>query len=357
MTVHQLLIVWAVTAAPVDARHQADEPITVRAAFVRVFEQAEVPAPDRGRIQTLNVRLGQAIQEGAELARLEDSESRVAVEVAKLELAIAARQAKSDLSVQVAETAVREARMDKRRAELSYDIADRQLKGDVTVEQATKTYTVRRNALDRVVAARKGYRPSVSEAELEERQLDHDLSQLELRKAELEQTVAAVKLEMEKAKVEQLEASIERLQHEASVERDKQAVAQTTMQLKTQSLELAKLRLSKRSVRSPLQGEVVGLLRNRGEWVEAGTPIARVMRLDRLRVEGFVPAARGVRRLVGRQARIQLPGSNVIVTGVVTYVSAEVDSVNEQVAIHIEFDNQDLAFRPGESVRAVIPAK
>ena len=54
---------------------------------------------------------------------------------------------------------------------------------------------------------------------------------------------------------------------------------------------------------------VVQIKRHRGEWVQAGESVVRVLRLDRLRAEGFVPQA--ARRVaVGRPVTVQvdLPG-------------------------------------------------
>jgi len=51
---------------------------------------------------------------------------------------------------------------------------------------------------------------------------------------------------------------------------------------------LAEVEVRNREIRAPLAGEVVEVPIRAGEWVEAGRPIVRLVRLDRLRVEGFV---------------------------------------------------------------------
>lgn len=52
--------------------------------------------------------------------------------------------------------------------------------------------------------------------------------------------------------------------------------------------ELAAADFARHTIESPLAGEAVEVYIRAGEWVEAGKPIARLVRLDRLRVEGFV---------------------------------------------------------------------
>ncbi len=46
--------------------------------------------------------------------------------------------------------------------------------------------------------------------------------------------------------------------------------------------------LERRRVRAPFDGEIAEIYGRVGEWAEPGTPLVRVVRLDRLRVEGFV---------------------------------------------------------------------
>ncbi len=328
------------------------ETLPIRAAFVRVLEQAEVPAAERGAIASISVKLGDGVEVGQELARLDDSESRVALKLAELDAQIAVQQAASDLAVKVAEAAVREAQLDQKRAALLQEIAEKQAASTAAVLQAQRTQEVRRKALDRALAARKGYRPSVSEAELEQRQLEFDLADQKLIQARIDAEIAALKARVERAAVEQFVTVIHRLSQQAAIEQNRQAIAAIQSQVKARTVDLARIQLEKRQVRSPLRGSVVELLRQRGEWVEAGTPILRVIRLDRLRVEGFVDAARNRSRLVGSEVRIS--SGDVRLPGVVTHVSPEVDSVNNQVLVHVEFDNAKQLLLPGEPVTAEI---
>ncbi len=55
-------------------------------------------------------------------------------------------------------------------------------------------------------------------------------------------------------------------------------------------VDAAENRLQRRSLRAPFDGVVVTLYRQQNEWVRAGEPILRLIRMDRLRVEGFVNA-------------------------------------------------------------------
>jgi multidrug resistance efflux pump len=48
--------------------------------------------------------------------------------------------------------------------------------------------------------------------------------------------------------------------------------------------------LKQREIRSPFDGVIVELLRQQSEWVKDGEPLLKVVNMDRLRVEGFLPA-------------------------------------------------------------------
>lgn len=51
---------------------------------------------------------------------------------------------------------------------------------------------------------------------------------------------------------------------------------------------LASYELGRRVVKSPVEGAVVEVFPRVGAWVRAGDPIARVVQLDRLRIEGYL---------------------------------------------------------------------
>ncbi len=50
--------------------------------------------------------------------------------------------------------------------------------------------------------------------------------------------------------------------------------------------------IDRRLIKSPLDGVVVQVFPHEGEWLQPGDPLARVVRTDRLRVEGYVDSAR-----------------------------------------------------------------
>ncbi len=107
---------------------------------------------------------------------------------------------------------------------------------------------------------------------------------------------------------------------------------------------------------SPVSGVIVGVEKRVGEWVEPGTSLLRIVRLDRLRIEGFITAEASAQDLHGRTARItaDIAGKPHETTGTVVFVSPDVNSVSSQVRVYLEIDNSKHILRPGLRVQASI---
>jgi multidrug resistance efflux pump len=56
-------------------------------------------------------------------------------------------------------------------------------------------------------------------------------------------------------------------------------------------VEAAENGIERRLLKSPLDGVVVQVFPHQGEWMQPGDPLARVVRTDKVKVEGYVDAA------------------------------------------------------------------
>lgn len=95
-----------------------------------------------------------------------------------------------------------------------------------------------------------------------------------------------------KTQVRRQELTVTRSVAEAGVAERDVEVAGFTTDLKQALLEVTDINLKKHQIISPIDGVLVQQFRKPGEWVTAGDPIARVVRMDKLRVEGFVDAGK-----------------------------------------------------------------
>ena len=133
------------------------------------------------------------------------------------------------------------------------------------------------------------------------------------------------------------------------------AQAKLTLQLKKHDLDRAKLMWERRTIKAPFPGMIVQLKRQRGEWVDAATPVVRLIRLNRLRAEGFISSQTAASKLVGRPATFFVDGTRH--EGTLSFVNPEIDPVNQQVRVWAEIDNKDLTLRPGQTGKLTIHAE
>ena len=155
---------------------------------------------------------------------------------------------------------------------------------------------------------------------------------------------------MEQAATSEQQQTVERNRLEVEQARRDVKLAAITCDIERRTLEMSKLALANRRIRAPLGGVVAEVFRHAGEWVEPGTRVLRLVRLDRLRAEGFVKADLISGNLRGTPAEITIRRTGqrpMTFPGEITFVSPEIDPVNGQVRVWAELDNPKLVLRPG----------
>ena len=106
-------------------------------------------------------------------------------------------------------------------------------------------------------------------------------------------------------------------------------------------------RLARHTIRSPIAGVLDERYVDLGEIVAPGTPVARVLTIDRLKVVGGVPERFGPYVSEGGRAVLQfdvLPGHEI--EGEIAYVGAAVDPRNRTFPIEIRLDNPEGRLKP-----------
>jgi RND family efflux transporter MFP subunit len=195
-------------------------------------------------------------------------------------------------------------------------LAAKQLAADDTaVRIAQKELELAELEWQRAVDLNRNFPNTVSVAQLERLKLTRDREQLEVEQADRELKMAELKAE----------------------------VAQRLV-------EVAEVKLRERTLTAPLDGMVVEVHRQPGEWVQAGEPLVRVLRVDRLQAEGYVPAKDLAVSLEGQKATMLVPlpaGGDTRYEGTVTFVSPEANPVNGVVKVLVEIKNHDGRLRAG----------
>jgi len=281
-----LCLMLAVTAGEACAA----DTIEVPGMVLKLVEQVDVPARETGVLSALNVREGQAVEQGFLLGQIDDSEARIAVERVKIELLIAKTHAENDINVRF----------------------------------SRKSVEVAKAELARSIDSIKRFPKSVSESEM-------DRLRLLVEKGTLE--------------VEQAQRDF--------------AVAGFAQKVKANELQSAEQKAANHQITAPIKGVVVQIQRHRGEWVKPGDTVLRILRIDRLRAEGYLKAKYLGKVAKGQEVRltVELPqGGDAKLAGKIVFLDPEIEPVNAQLRVWAEFSNPNLQLLPGMRARMTIDA-
>lgn len=152
--------------------------------------------------------------------------------------------------------------------------------------------------------------------------------------------------EMDRLKllIEKSDAELEKIRFEKSI-MEKQVL------LKDAAARKIRFEVARHKVKAVIAGQIVELNKRQGEWVDVSETIMKLVQLDRLKVEDFLPASLANPDLVGSPATFTpatKSGSKAdSVNGVVVYVSPSIDPLNSKATVRIEFENPDFELRPG----------
>jgi len=138
----------------------------------------------------------------------------------------------------------------------------------------------------------------------------------------------------------------ERSLAQIAVAKTDNVVAGLTAVMKKAQLDATDVELSKKQIVTDIQGQVVEVYKKKGEWVQPGDPVLRLVRLDRVRVEAFVYAKLGGRfEVEGKPVTVtvKLPeDKEVTVQGRVDYASPIIEGAgnNRQYRVWADIENQ-----------------
>jgi macrolide-specific efflux system membrane fusion protein len=231
------------------------------------------------------------------------------------------RVARGELLVQIDDEV---ARLASAAAELQYNVAAAKATNDVRLRFARKALEVSEAELKRSTESVERFAKSVSQSQLDVERLTVEKNRLELEQA----------------------------MHENEV-------AQLEMKVKDHERTAAQSAVNRRRVAAPFDGIVVQALVRQGEWVEPGRQALRVVNVERLKAEGFLPASRASSALAGATVTLTLSDQKVIdapqsFDGKIVFVSPEVDPITNQVRVWAEIDNRAGHLRPGQAVKMTV---
>ncbi len=189
-------------------------------------------------------------------------------------------------------------------------------------------------------------------------------AQANVAEAEVDEALAANRLAegaVSSAEVRRLQLTahrsklgIEQAQHDFELARWAEKVREA-------ELDTAKHEIERRRIVSPLEGTVVEIVKRTGEWAQAGETVMRLVRMNRLRVEGFVDSSQlGDEELVDRPVKIVVQrqrGQAEEFAGKIVFVNPLVESGgNYRVWAEVENRRRDgrWVLRPGMEAQMTV---
>jgi macrolide-specific efflux system membrane fusion protein len=134
-------------------------------------------------------------------------------------------------------------------------VAEKQAVDDIDVQYSIAAFHAASAKLERSLKANAKSQNTVSDSDVDEQKLEKEKFRLSILKAKKDQDVAGLQKQVSEAELDAARANVDRRQLVAT-----------------------------------LDAEVIELSRREGEWVQPGDTVMRLLRLDRLRVEGVLDA-------------------------------------------------------------------
>ncbi len=212
-------------------------------------------------------------------------------------------------------------RLQVERTRLAWDLAQKKYQSDIDEQVARKNQAVAANEYQRAIDANDRVNNAYPINEIDRLKLILDRSTLETKRASHLRELGAIEA----------------------------AVAENEYR---QNEEL----LRKHRVIAPCTGMVIAVEKRPGEWVEPGTVVARIVEIDRLRIEGFLLAENASLDLLGTQAKVtvDVSGKVLTTTAELVFISPEVNPLNSQVRVFLEVQNQEGKLRPGLRPKVIL---
>lgn len=327
----------------------AAQALVVDDMVVVLIDAVDVPASETGVIASIDVREGNSVKAGQRLASLDDRQAKLQESLAKTELQIAEEKAENGLATDAANKKLAEQKQMAKQLEIAGEIASRKAGNGVRVLASKKSEAVAKNELERATRARQEYADSVSRSEIDGLRLSYEKTRLETQQAEFERQIDELNSQSAAEAAAGHAFSIDRSEIEVDQAIADQRVHRLQAQLKADQSKLAVLTTLQHRVLSPIDGVVVQRFHHSGEWVTAGEPVVRVIRLNRLRAEGFVTADKIAHLRENRTVVLSIDVGDAIVerAGQIVFISPEIDPVNREVRFWVEFENPKLDVLPG----------
>lgn len=205
-----------------------------------------------------------------------------------------------------------------------------------------------RESIARQLIAQGEYDASVAQAEstaeVEVAEKAIDVAQAELDS--LEEVRARSKGAVSETEIRKFKFQLDRAKAQLKLAQTDRNIASLTAKVKAAQLQSISIELDRRQVKAPFKGEVIEIFKKRGEWVQPGEPILHLVRMDKVKVKGFVLLSSGASpdEVEGKPVEITVYSAGEkqhTVKGTIGFASRVIEGVSKtrQFRIWAEVDN------------------
>ncbi len=217
----------------------------------------------------------------------------------------------------------------KKAATGEYEAARQHAINDINVRFAKAAYEVAKSEYSKALEANRRSPNAFSDVELDNKRLAAEKAKLQIEQSDVDQKVAVYTSATKEAEVENAQLSIDR-----------------------------------RQIKSQIEGIVVSINRHAGEWLQVGEPVLRIVRMDRLWVEGWIDASKfNPDEIKNQSAVIDVElarGQHARFTGKIVFVSPLVEAGGEyriKAEVENRRENNEWVLRPGHTATMQIQLK
>lgn len=134
------------------------------------------------------------------------------------------------------------------------------------------------------------------------------------------------------------------------------ASARSGIQAAEAAIAAAQTEIDRLTITAPFAGLLESDTAELGSFMQAGTLCATIIRLDPIKVVGFVPETDVDRVAIGARAGAQLVSGRQV-QGLVTFLSRSADETTRTFRVEIAVDNPDFSIRDGQTAEILIGAE
>ncbi len=342
--------------------------------------ETDLGAKAGGRIESVAVREGDAVQQGQVIARLDDDELQATLAAAKANRAAAEQQVNQARSqIGVIQSQIDEAQLTLQQSE--GDTAGRVSQAEATVATAQAQFASAQAQMEQAEAElrlarldRDRFQDLLTNGAIPQQQFDQAQTRFETAQDTLaarqaavtaaERQVRAAQGGLTQAETSQLNpdirtAQVTRIQRQLEQANAQLAAAQAEVERAIANQTEVEARLANLEITSPIDGVVVTRMVEPGEVVAAGTTVVTVINLEEVYLRGYLPEGEIGNVRVGQPAHVFLDSApdqplNATVTAVDTEASFtpeniyfQDDRVTQVFGLRLGIDNPAGYAKPG----------